>query len=154
MQVLSTEMLQSSGSIRLDLDQTTLIILVAFIILHQLLKRLVFKPYLEDIDAREDRTSQTMERYADLQKKAEELSHRYDELSVAARTEAQEVRRGLRVEGLDDKESRVGQARQDAEARFAEQSKRINEQFEIARKDALSQVDLLAQEIKAKVLGA
>jgi len=154
MQVLSTEFLQSSGNIRLDVDLTSLVVLAAFVVLHQLLKRLVFKPYLEDVDARDGRTSQTMDRCKELQDKATELEARYEDLSAAARAEAQEVRRGLRVEGLDDKELRVGQARTDAEASFAEQSKKINDQFESARTDALSQVDALAQEIKAKVLGA
>jgi F0F1-type ATP synthase membrane subunit b/b' len=95
-----------------------------------------------------------MDRCKELQDKANELEARYEDLSAAARAEAQEVRRGLRIEGLDDKELRVGQARTDAEASFAEQSKKINDQFESARTDALSQVDALAQEIKAKVLGA
>ena len=154
MQVLATEILQASGSIRLDVDQTSLVILAAFVVLHQLLKRLVFKPYLEDVDARDVLTSQTMERCADLETKASELESRYEELSSAALADAQELRRTLRVEGLDDKETRVGQARKDAEESFAERSQAINDQFEPARSEALSQVDALAQEIKTKVLGA
>lgn len=154
MQVLATEILQSSGSIRLDVDQTSLVILAAFVVLHQLLKRLVFKPYLEDVDARDALTSQTMERCAELEAKASALESRYDELNAAALADAQDLRRGLRVEGLDDKETRVDQARKDAEASFAEQAKAINEQFEVARSEALSQVEALANEIKTKVLGA
>ena len=154
MQVLATEILQSSGSIRLDVDQTSLVILAAFVVLHQLLKRLVFKPYLEDVDARDARTGQAMERCADLEAKASELESRYEALNTAALADAQEVRRSLRVEGQDDKETRVDQARKDAEASFTEQAKAINEQFQSARDEALSQVDALAKEIKTKVLGA
>jgi len=154
MQILSTDILQSSGNIRLDVDATTLVVLATFVVLHQLLKALVFKPYLEDVDARNVLTVQAMERCSELKAKADELEGRYEELSSAARAEAQELRRALRVEGLDDKETRVGQARKDADASFAEQSSAIHEQFESAREDALSQVEGLAREIKTKVLGA
>jgi F0F1-type ATP synthase membrane subunit b/b' len=86
--------------------------------------------------------------------KANELQARYEELSAEALAQAQEARRALRVDGLEQKESAVDAARKQANARFDEGSNKLNAQFESARKEALSQVDALAREIKTKVLGA
>ena len=154
MQVLSTEILHSSASIRLDFDGTTLIILALFVVLHFVLKKLVFTPFLEDVDAREGRTTEVRQTCADMELKASELQARYEELSAEALSQAQEARRELRVDGLEQKESAVDSARKQANAHFDEGSSKLNAQFESARKEALSQVDALAREIKTKVLGA
>ena len=154
MQVLSTEILHSSAGIRLDFDGTTLVILAVFVVLHFVLKRLVFTPFLEDVDAREGRTTEVRQTCADMELKASELQARYEELSAEALSHAQEARRELRVDGLEQKEGAVDAARKQASARFEEGSSKLNAQFESARKEALSQVDALAREIKTKVLGA
>jgi len=154
MQVLSTEILHSSAGIRLDFDGTTLVILAVFVVLHFVLKKLVFTPFLEDVDAREGRTTEVRQTCADMELKASELQARYEELSAEALAQAQEARRVLRVDGLEQKESAVDAARKQANARFDEGSNKLNAQFESARKEALSQVDALAREIKTKVLGA
>ena len=154
MQILSTDILHSSAGIRLDFDGTTLVILAVFVVLHFALKRLVFTPFLEDVDARDGRTTQVRQRCSDMELKANELQARYEELNAESVAQAQEARRALRVEGLDDKESRVSEARAAANKSYEEQSASIHAQFESARKEALAQVEALAQEIKTKVLGA
>ena len=131
MQVLSTEIL-SAANIRLDFDSTTLLILVIFVVLHRVLKTLVFTPFLSDLDARDAATEQVRAEAKDLELKAQELSKRHAEAVDEARAAAEEARRALRVAGLEDKEGRVS----------------------TARAQALSQVDALAKEIKVKVLGA
>lgn len=153
MQVLSTEMM-SAANIRLDFDSTTLLILVIFVVLHRVLKSLVFTPFLSDLDARDAATEQVRAEAKDLELKAQALAKRHAEAVDEARVAAEEARRALRVAGLEDKEGRVSAARAEADASYAAASKALHEQFATARAQALSQVDALAKEIKVKVLGA
>lgn len=153
MQVLSTEILSASG-IRLDFDGTTLLILVIFVVLHRVLKSLVFTPFLSDLDARDAATAQVRAEAKELELKASELAKRHAAAVDEARAAAEEARRALRVAGLEDKEGRVSAARAAADADYAASSKALHEQFAAARAQALSQVDALAKEIKVKVLGA
>ncbi|MBM4290967.1 MAG: hypothetical protein FJ138_05590 [Deltaproteobacteria bacterium] len=153
MQVLSTEIL-NAANIRLDFDGTTLLILVIFVALHRVLKTLVFTPFLSDLDARDAATERTRAEAKELAQKAEELAKRHAAAVDAARADAEEARRALRVEGLAHKEERVSAARAEADASYAAASSVLREQFAAARAQALSQVDALAKEIKTKVLGA
>jgi F0F1-type ATP synthase membrane subunit b/b' len=138
---------------RLDIDGTALIILGLLLFLFFVLNAKVFKPFLADVDLREEKTSQARETAAALQEKAEVIYAQHQEAIAQARADAQVARRTLRVEGLEAKEGAVGEASKAATAHYEEASARLEEQFGSARSKALSQVDALAKQIASKVLG-
>ena len=142
-----------AGAVRIDLDSTSLIVLVLFTLLFFILRSLVFHPFLEDADLRESKTVKMRETAEELEARANELKEKHRLAIEAATLEAQEARRELRVSGLHDKEDRVGKAQAEAQSNYEAQSEKLNAQFENARTTALAQADDLAKSIAAKVLG-
>ena len=142
-----------AGGVRIDLDSTSLVVLVLFTLLFFILRKLVFHPFLEDADSRESKTVKMRETAEELEARADALREKHRTAVETATQEAQEARRKLRVEGLHDKEDRVGVAQSEAQASYEAQSEKLNAQFEGARKSALAQADDLAKNIAAKVLG-
>lgn len=142
-----------AGAVRIDMDSTSLVVLVLFTLLFFTLRKLVFHPFLEDADSRESKTVKMRETAEELEARAEALREKHRNAVEAATLEAQETRRKLRVEGLHDKEDRVGAAQAEAQASYEAQSQNLSAQFEEARKNALAQADDLAKSIAAKVLG-
>jgi F-type H+-transporting ATPase subunit b len=135
------------------LDSTSLIVLALFTLLFVMLRKLVFQPFLEDVDQRDERTVKMRESARELEERASSL--RQDHLNALndATQAAQEARRELRVEGLHSKEAHVGEAQAAAQASYQEKLGKLRASFEGARKEALSQADDLAKEIASKVLG-
>ena len=142
-----------AGAVRIDLDSTSLIVLVLFTLLFFILRKLVFHPFLEDADLRESKTVKMRETAEELETRANELKEKHRSAIEAATLEAQEARRELRVSGLHDKEDRVSKAQAEAQSNYEAQSDQLNTQFESARKTALAQADDLAKSIASKVLG-
>ena len=142
-----------AGAVRIDLDSTSLIILALFTLLFFILRKLVFHPFLEDVDQRDERTVKMRESASELEARAEALRQEHLNAVADATQSAQEVRRELRVAGLHDKEARVSEAQAEAQASYQERLGKLRASFEGARKDALSQADSLAKEIASKVLG-
>ena len=152
MNILAIEIVQAGGT-RLDIDLTSLLILVILLVLFLALKALVFNPFLQDLDQRDVRTEQVRQTADELKSKADSLAEQYQAEVAQARNQAQEARRTLRVAGLEDKETRVAAAQKEANAHYESTSASLNNQFEKARSSALSQVDDLARQITSKVLG-
>ena len=142
-----------AGAVRIDVDLTSLIVLVLFTGLFFMLKKLIFEPFLEDVDQRDDRTTKMHESATALEARADVLRAEYKVATEAATDEAFEARRTLRVEGLHQKDSQVNHAQAKAQDEYKEQSAKLQAQFESARKEALSQAGSLAESIAAKVLG-
>ena len=151
MQFLSTEVLYAN--VRLDVDLTALVILVLFVLVHQVLKAKVFKPFLEDAALREEATETRRQQAADLQDKANALYEQHQKIVADAKAEAQEARRALRVAGLEQKENSIQSAQKQAQADYEEASGELHAKFDKAYQDAMSQVDSLANEIATKLLG-
>lgn len=150
---VSVNELLYAGAVRIDLDSTSLVILVLFTLLFFLLRSLVFHPFLEDVDQRDAKTVKMRETAEELEIRAEQLKEKHRSAVEAATLEAQEARRSLRVAGLHDKDERVSEAQAEAQAKYEEQAGKLNAQFESARETALSQADDLAKSIATKVLG-
>lgn len=142
-----------AGAVRIDLDSTSLIVLVLFAILFLTLRKLVFHPFLEDVDRRDERTVKMRENAADLDARAQKLQEEHRLALETATLKAQEARRELRVAGLHQKEAQVGAAQESAQATYQEQLNTLRGTFEGARTEALSQADDLARSIASKVLG-
>ena len=105
------------------------------------------------MDLREEKTVNTRNKAEELEVKANEIYQRHQENIAQAKKEAQEIRRVLRVEGLDDKESRMNSTTLEANQNYEETRSQIHGQFNSARESALSQVEGLARQITTKILG-
>lgn len=152
MDILAVEIVKAGG-FRLDLDLTSLLILVILLVLFLVLKALVFNPFLEDLEQRDVKTEHVRKTAKELEDQAQALAEQYQMEVAQAKTQAQEARRTLRVAGLEDKETRVAQAQKEATAQYEETATALKNQFDKARTEALSQVDDLARQITSKVLG-
>lgn len=142
-----------AGSLRLDIDMTSLVVLGLFTLLFLLLRKLVFAPFLEDVDARDERTGKMRESARSLRERAEALSEQYASQREEALNAAQNARRELRIEGLNQKEAQMGEAQEAAQASYDERSKTLHESFDKARKEALSQAEDIAKSIATQILG-
>ena len=142
-----------AGGIRLDVDSTSFVILALFTLLFFTLRKLVFQPFLEDADARDEKTGKMRESATELRRKAQELSEQYATQRDEAMTAAQEARRALRVAGLAQKEETVGAAQSKAQANYQDNTAQLQASFEASRTQALSQADAIAKEIASKILG-
>ena len=151
MQFLSTDILYAG--VRLDFDLTTLAILVIFAVLHQVLKAKVFKPFLADAALRDDATATRRQEAGDLQHKADALHEQHQKIVADAKAEAQEARRSLRLEGLQQKEASLQAAQEKSQADYTQASTELNAKFEATYAEAMSHVDSIATEMAAKLLG-
>ena len=142
-----------AGAVRIDLDSTSLIILVLFTFLFLTLRKLVFHPFLEDVDQRDERTIKMRESAKALDERAEQLKQEHQNALESATQAAQAARRELRVEGLHHKENHVTLAQERAQATYQEQLVQLSGRFDQARTEALDQADSLARSIASKVLG-
>jgi F-type H+-transporting ATPase subunit b len=132
---------------------TSLVVLGLFTLLFLMLRKLVFAPFLEDVDARDERTGKMRESAQSLRERAEALSEQYATQRDEALNAAQDARRELRLEGLNQKEAQMGEAQEGAQASYEERSKALHDSFDKARKEALSQAEDIAKSIASQILG-
>ena len=149
---LSTGIQQMSG-VWLDFDSTALIILIIFVLLFVILNGLVFKPFLQDADLREEKTTSTRQKAQQLREEAQQLADEHKALMTEANDEGLALRQSARVEGLHAKDSEVDAAKAEAAQRYADASAQLKSQFESARTEALAQLDSLSKQLSSKILG-
>jgi F0F1-type ATP synthase membrane subunit b/b' len=118
-----------------------------------ILNKLIFQPFLSDMDERDSKTTKTREDAVSLKNKANELKNQYQSLNQAVLNQAYDVRKELRVAGLKSKEAQVADAKSSATDHLAQAQKELEAQFDQARTQALTQVEAIAQEIAKKLLG-
>jgi F-type H+-transporting ATPase subunit b len=152
MPIHSTQLLSSSG-IWLDIDLSFVIILSMIFLLMAILNKLIFNPFLSDMDERDSKTTKTREEAVSLKHKANELKNQYQSLNQEVLNQAYDARKELRVAGLKSKEAQVADAKASATDSLAQAQKELEAQFDQARTQALTQVEAIAQEIAKKLLG-
>ncbi len=141
------------SAVTLDLDHTFFFQLAIVLLLMAVLNKLVFKPFLRSVEARDAKTTHMRAEADALRKKGETLRVRYDERLAEARRDATGVRRTLRVEGVDDKEDRIKAARVAAATVQAEAAADMQVQFDAARGQLIGQVDGISRQVVEKILG-
>lgn len=141
------------SAVTLDLDHSFFFQLAIVLLLMAVLNKLVFKPFLRSVEARDAKTTHMRAEAAALRGKAESLRAQYDESLSAARKEANSARRALRVEGIDDKDGRIKTARVDATRVQSDAEAQMQAQFDVAREQLLTQVDGISRQVVEKVLG-
>ena len=149
--MLSTDILL--GGLRLDVDGTFFIQLALLTALFFILNALVFQPFLQSLEIRDEKTSKTRERAQQLEERAAELTSRLEESMSSAREAAQAARRSLRVEGLQERDTEVGAARAAQDDQLQSARKELESQLKNARGEAQAQVETLARSLASKALG-
>lgn len=152
MDPLQTTIRQMAGVI-IDLDGSMFIQLAIIALVYLVLRKLVFKPYLATLDARETKTDQTRDRATALKTEAQALAERYERELAAARDKAISTRQTLRAEGTLRREQLIGEAHRVANAKMSAAQAAIDAQYEGARADLGTRVDEIAGLVVDKVLG-
>ncbi len=145
--------LSAMASVSLDVDITFFFQLGLFFTLMVLLRALVFRPYLDNLDARTARTSDTVAAAEELRAKADALAKRHADALASARAEGLGERGGLRIAGQAHKDEAVTQARADAAKTRAVGQAKVNTDIAAAREELLGQVGDIARLVAEKVLG-
>jgi len=150
---LSVSLVPMGGDVNIDIDGSMFIQLAVFLVVMVLLTRMVFRPFLASIDARDQRTVTARQQAKDIDARATALEARHRELLSQARTQAAEVRQTLRGAGLATKDAEVGGARKSAEAVIEDARARAAAQYEAGRVQLLGEVDALSRLVVEKVIG-
>jgi F-type H+-transporting ATPase subunit b len=141
------------AGVNLDFDLTFIIQLAFVLILMVVLKRFVFDPYLEVLDARESRTVTTRSEADEKKAKADARLAAHEDALASARARALAAKTQLRAVGVDHKEQAISAARTDANATIQAAQNEVTQQIDAARSAISGEVDTLAREIVAKVIG-
>ena len=98
-----------------------------------MLNKLVFKPFLRSVEARDAKTTHMRAEASTLREKGEALRAKYAEGMAGARKGAADAKRALRVAGIDDKEARIQSARAEASEAQSKAEAELKGQFDAAR---------------------
>ena len=153
LQIETGDPLSAMASVSLDVDVTLFFQLGLFLTLLVVLRALVFRPYLENLDARTARTSETVASAAELRAQADALAERHAQAIATARAEGLAERGGLRTSGQAQKDETVLQAIAEASKTRDAGQARVDADMSVAREQLLGQVDDIARLVAEKVLG-
>ncbi len=137
----------------LSLDGSLLVQLGLFLLLMAILNKLLFKPTLEAVTLREQRTSGAREEADQVRGDAEGKIAEFDKRMKEARAEASEGRKKLRDEGADRRQELVDAARAESNELLEASRKDLEEASGEARKGVTAAADSLARQIVARLIG-
>lgn len=143
----------SMGGVIIDLDGSFFIQLAIVLLVMAVLRQLVFKPYLDSIEARDAKTDRTREEADAVKARAEALAERYETTLAEARQKASDARQALRAEGSARRDQVIGEARRVSNAKMDAAQAAIDAQYEGVREDLKGRVDELSELIVGKVIG-
>lgn len=126
---------------------------VIFILVLWFLKRNLFKPILNILHERDERTEGFLRKSEEIGEKAKETFAQYAEKLRQARREALDIKKRYIGEGVEIRENIMGKARQEANVFLEEIKEKISEETESSRKTLYQQIETLGQAIAEKVLG-
>jgi F-type H+-transporting ATPase subunit b len=152
MEPLENSVLMMAG-VNLDFDLTFIIQLAIVLVLMVILKTFVFDVYLATIDEREQKTDQTRDQADTLKAQAEEIAGRYEDALTTARSEANQIRQTLRLEGVAHKDKAISGARGDAQSHLESAQVAVDAEMETARGQVAIQVDEISSLVVSKIIG-
>ena len=138
----------------IDLDLSVLFQLGVFLVFLVLINFVLFRPLMQTLDARRERTTGAREQAARDDAEAREKIAAYEGHLAEAGGEGAELRKALREEGQADARKRVEKARAEQERRLRDGARRAREAYELARGSVPVQARPLAESISAKLLGS
>jgi len=132
---------------------SSVVILVAFLVLMYPLNVLLFRPLFRVLDERHERISGAHRRADKLQREAEEVLARYRDAVGRVREEAEQDRRAHVEQAREEHASITGQARQEAEQQVERSRADVRRSLEEARQGLRAQAETLARDVAGRVLG-
>ena len=140
------------AAIVIDIDASSILMGVIFIVAYHLLNFLVIQPYLTVREAREEGTSGSMEDAAELDDKALRAREHYEQEVANIRREASDVRESLRTQGAEEQAEMIEDVRVELAAKLEKERLALQQQLETATNALGAKADSLAASIVSKVL--
>ena len=137
----------------LTLDQTFFVQMVIFLAVMLLLTRLLFRPMLQMMEAREQAISGTHKEAEAKQKLLEERLSQYNEAISQTRKEIAEKIAALRKEAEKEQHQRLETVRKEAAQQLQEAMEKIRHEGEHAKEDLRQQAEQMSFSIAERVLG-
>lgn len=136
----------------MQINETTLIVAVLFLVLMALLNSLIFKPLLAIMEERESKIRTGEEEYAKALKTVEESEAAYRDKVIGERRKAQSERQNLLKETEKAREDMVAEAREKAQVMVRKASTDLETQVGDARAALKQDSEVVAKQIAAAVL--
>jgi len=146
-----SEILEGSGGL-FDINATLPLMALQVVLLTFLLNIFFYYPVTEILDRRKAYISDSLTSATRMLDKAELLSNEYEERLVSARQEAQDILTSSREEAQNTVRLEVEQAQKDTQKLIDESTKQLNIQKDLALRTLQDQVDVLSEQLKAKIL--
>lgn len=135
-----------------DFNATLPLMMLQFLVLVFLLNNLFYKPITNILDERADYIRNSLTTASAYLLQANELTEKYEKALSVSRKLAQDTIKSSQKEAQDIVLINIKQAQQEAEKLVDEASEQLNIQKEQALKTLENQVDILSDQIKAKLL--
>jgi F-type H+-transporting ATPase subunit b len=148
----SVELGQVSAMSMVDVDMTALVSSAIFIVVSLLLNALLIQPYLRIVRERAAPTTGAQDAADETADKAAALLTEYKNKLTGARTDAGEIRDGLRSDGRADESRIVSAAREQAVAALATKRLKLEKEVAAAQAQLEERSTVLSQAIVARVV--
>ncbi|WP_246099093.1 ATP synthase F0 subunit B [Persicimonas caeni] len=136
----------------IDVDGTIIVQMILFFFVLFFLHFVLFRPYLQAVDAREDGVEGAREEAAEMETRAGRVIEEYEEKMRQARRDAQDVRESLRNQGIQKQNDMVQEVREEIQGKLKEERDRIAKKVDSARSDIEKRAQGLADAMTAKIL--
>ena len=136
-----------------DIDGTLWVQGGIFIFLMMILHPLLFRPWLEVQQRRQDSIEGALVKSECLRAEADKLLHLYEQRLDNTRDEAAKVRSHARREVEAEQSKSLEQLRSETGAELERERQRLAREAEQARQSLSTRIDELAQQITTKILG-
>jgi F-type H+-transporting ATPase subunit b len=137
----------------ISLDISILYQIVLFIILWLILNRILFKPYLKLLEAREQRTTGAQLDCSDLEHEGVRLRAQYEEQIAQARAAGYAAKEAILQNGRLEREKILAEAREEAAQTLERARREIAIAVEQERRIATAEAAALAAGMASKALG-
>lgn len=135
-----------------DFNATLPLMVLQFLILMTLLNTIFYKPIAQVLDDREEYIRISLSKASDDLLQADELVSQYEKDLANARKSAQKIIGQSKKEAQEVVANRLQEAQKEAETLVLAASEQLNEQKKNALQTLESQVDVLSDQIKTKLL--
>jgi F-type H+-transporting ATPase subunit b len=132
-------------------DYTILIQIVAFIVLWSVLKRLVFDPIMDVLDARNERTVAARAHAEQLLAAAESARSEYEQSLLRTRARMAQEAGAARNAAQEEANRALNETREAANEELRHMRAEVQGQIEAARRTLATQADALAEEMVGRV---
>ena len=137
----------------ISLDISILYQIILFLVLWLVLDRVLFRPYVSLLEARERKTSGARHDTAELEQAGSRLKAEYDEKIAHAQAAGGAAKEAILQDARQRREQLLGQARQEAAVTLESMRREVETQMAKERQLAASEVATVSQQMVRKILG-